>query len=197
MKTPLTAPMRKTISAMMLAGAVAASALIPTPVRAASDNEQALWLLLGAATVYGIAKEVERDQKNEKKKKKQRQAEEAARLEAEAEAARRHGDIYPAHGSYGYSYNGHRPNTVPAPLPQHRPAKKARERVLPLQCLHTADGKKHKRQVIGQTCLKKAGYEGRLPQSCFIWTDTKRGPMPGYGASCLVQKGYVIGATRN
>jgi len=197
MKKPLTAPARKTVSAVMLAGAIAASALIPTPVRAASNNEQALWLLLGAATVYGIAKEVERDQKREKKKKKQREAEEAARLEAEAQAARRHGDIYPAHGPYSSYDDGHGKHSIPAPLPQRKRTLKARERVLPLQCLRTVDGARHKRQVVGQTCLKKTGYKGRLPQSCFTWTDTKRGAMPGYGAACLVKSGYVIGAKRN
>ncbi|MBK5934894.1 hypothetical protein C8N32_103138 [Rhodovulum imhoffii] len=74
-----------------------------------------------------------------------------------------------------------------------RPAPSRAKRALPGACVrHIETRRGATRKVVGQRCLERQGYRGRLPRACEVIVETRRGDRLGYGAHCLRQKGYRV-----
>ncbi|MDW3224002.1 MAG: hypothetical protein R8G34_14135 [Paracoccaceae bacterium] len=83
------------------------------------------------------------------------------------------------------SYNNQVYNLKPRPLP-----KRANRKLLPGNCLRSADTRQGRVRYFGQRCLQQSyKFANRLPQNCKVRV---RGQGRGYEARCLRQNGYQL-----
>lgn len=155
--------MTRSLSAAFLATILALTPMTANPARADKAGDIAAAAVISGLIIYGLSQ-------SGKSKKKTKSGPKPDQVHA---------------GGHTYS----RPDDGHSGYPSHH------NRVLPLQCLHALSTQSRGPQefVVSDRCLQRVGYRGRFPHRCASFLDTNKGKRPVYRATCLMERGYLVG----
>lgn len=157
--------MHRKFIATIAAAAVAVTAVGNAPARADEDVLRALAAIAGIAIVGKVIHD-----RNERKREKSH----VARNVHKAPVYHNHKKVY---------------DLAPRPLPQRA----KNRRLLPGDCLRTAETRQGRVRYFGKRCLERNfNYVNRLPQACAIRLRGDDRNRRGYEARCLRREGYQL-----
>lgn len=156
--------MHRKFIATIVAAAVTVTAIGSAPARADEDVLRALAAIAGIAIVGKVIHD-----RNERKRAQ-------------------HSVTRNTHKAPVYQHTGRVYDLKPRPLP-----KRANRRLLPGDCLRSAETRQGRVRYFGKRCLERNyRYVNRLPQYCAVRFRGEDRSRRGYDARCLRREGYQL-----